>query len=55
VPQDMVLEDIFAWKEERTVTHNLTLQYDKVLFILEPTAITRPPAGDRLRLSGRSI
>src|SRR6476646_5760647 len=35
------LDDAFAWKEERTLSKNLTLQYDKVLFILEPTAITR--------------
>jgi hypothetical protein len=31
------LDDAFAWKEERTVSVNLTLQYDQVLFILEPT------------------
>jgi hypothetical protein len=35
------LDDAFAWKEERTVSMNLTLQYDQVLFILEPTGITR--------------
>jgi hypothetical protein len=34
------LEDAFAWKEERTVSQSLTLQYDKVLFILEPNEIT---------------
>src|SRR5258706_14929546 len=28
------LDDAFAWKEERTVSMNLTLQYDQVLFIL---------------------
>jgi hypothetical protein len=50
VPQDMVLEDIFAWKEERTVTRNLTLQYDKVLFLLEPNEITRLLARQRVTL-----
>ncbi|MEH2480431.1 hypothetical protein V1282_003788 [Nitrobacteraceae bacterium AZCC 2146] len=35
------LDDAFAWKEERTVSVNLTLQYDQVLFILEPTGIAR--------------
>jgi len=30
-----------AWKEERSVSMNLTLQYDQVLFILEPTGIAR--------------
>ena len=28
------LDDAFAWKEERTLSRALTLQYDKVLFIL---------------------
>ncbi len=31
------LEDAFAWKEERTLSRALTLQYDKVIFILEPS------------------
>src|SRR5260221_11359942 len=35
------LTDIFAWREERTVSNSLTLQYDKVLFLLEPNEITR--------------
>ena len=35
------LDDAFAWKEERTVSVNLTLQYDQVLFILEPSGIAR--------------
>ena len=42
------LDDAFAWQEERTVTQNLTLQYDKVLFILEPNEITRPLARKRV-------
>jgi hypothetical protein len=35
------LTDVFAWREERTVSKSLTLQYDKVVFLLEPNAITR--------------
>ena len=31
------LEDAFAWKEERTLSQALTLQYDKVMFILQPS------------------
>jgi hypothetical protein len=31
------LEDAFAWKEERRLSQALTLQYDKVIFILEPS------------------
>lgn len=33
------LDDVFAWKEERTVSNSLTLQYDKVLLLLDPTPI----------------
>jgi hypothetical protein len=35
------LTDVFAWREQRTVSNSLTLQYDKVVFLLEPNAITR--------------
>jgi hypothetical protein len=35
------LDSSFAWHEERTVTHNLTVQYDRVMFILEPNEVTR--------------
>ena len=31
------LDDAFAWKEERALSQALTLQYDKVIFILEPS------------------
>jgi hypothetical protein len=39
------LEDAFAWKEERTLSQALTLQYDKVIFILEPTDQAKPAPG----------
>jgi hypothetical protein len=42
------LDDAFAWKEERSVSVNLTLQYDQVVFMLEPNAITRPLARKRV-------
>jgi hypothetical protein len=35
------LDDTFVWREERTVSSSLTLQYDKVLFLLEPSEVTR--------------
>jgi hypothetical protein len=35
------LTDVFAWREERTVSNSLTLQYDKVLILLEPNEMTR--------------
>jgi hypothetical protein len=38
------LDDAFAWKEERTLSQALTLQYDKVMFILEPSEQRRRSA-----------
>jgi hypothetical protein len=35
------LEDTFAWKEERTLSQALTPQYDKVIFILQPSEQTK--------------
>lgn len=37
-----------VWREQRTVTAALTLHYNKMLFILEPTEISRPLAGKRV-------
>jgi hypothetical protein len=42
------LEDAFAWKEERTLSQALTLQYDKVVFILEPTDRAKAAVGKRV-------
>jgi hypothetical protein len=42
------LREVLAWREERTVTHNLTVQYDKILFLLEPTELTRSLARKRV-------
>ena len=35
------LGEILAWREERTVTQNLTLHYDRMMLILEPTPLAR--------------
>src|SRR5208282_3544482 len=35
------LDEILAWREERTVTHNLTLHYDRMMLLLDPTSLTR--------------
>jgi hypothetical protein len=35
-PRDQ-LDDEFTWQVEGTLSQSLTLQYDKVLFILEPS------------------
>ena len=37
-----------VWREQRTVTSASTLHYNKMLFILEPTEISRPLAGKRV-------
>ncbi len=35
------LDEILAWREQRTVTLNLTLQYDQMMLMLEPTPFAR--------------
>ena len=35
------LDTAFSWQEERTVSGSLTLQYEKVLFLLQPNDVTR--------------
>jgi hypothetical protein len=42
------LEDAFAWKEEHTLSQALTLQYDKVVFILEPSEKAKAAIGKRV-------
>jgi transposase len=39
-----------VWREWRSVTSALTLHYNKALFILEPTPISRPLAGKRVEV-----
>jgi hypothetical protein len=42
------LDGAMSRKEVRTLSQSLTLRYDKVLFILEPTEISRPLAGQKV-------
>jgi hypothetical protein len=35
------LDEVLAWREERTVTQNLTLHYDRMMLLLEPTPLAR--------------
>ncbi len=35
------LDEIIAWREARTVTTNLTLHYDRMMLVLEPTVFAR--------------
>ena len=48
---DESLRDIFVWREERTVSQNLTLQFDKALFMLEPGDVASKLAGKRATVS----
>jgi hypothetical protein len=34
------MDVIFSWQEERTVTNSLTIQYDRVVYLLEPNPLT---------------
>ena len=42
------LEDALTWQVERTLSQALTLQYDKVLFILDPTEEAQDAIGKRV-------
>jgi Winged helix-turn helix len=35
------LDEVLAWREQRTVTHNLTLHYDRMMLLLDPTPFAR--------------
>jgi hypothetical protein len=35
------LDEVLAWREARTVTHNLTLHYDRMMLVLDPTPQAR--------------
>ena len=35
------LDEVLAWREERTVTHTLTLHYDPMMLMLDPTTLAR--------------
>ena len=42
------LDTAFSWQEERTVSGSLTLQYEKALFLLQPSELTRSLARKRV-------
>jgi hypothetical protein len=35
------LSEVLAWREERTFTKNLTLHYDRMMLLLDPTPLAR--------------
>lgn len=42
------IDNIFCWQEDRTLSNNLTLQYNKVLFLIQDSPQTRKLAGKRV-------
>ena len=46
-PRDQ-LDDEFTWQVERTLSQSLTLQYDRVLFIVEPSETAQAAIGKRV-------
>jgi len=44
------LEDAFTWRVECTLSQSLTLQYDKVMFILDPTEEAQDAIGKRVEV-----
>jgi len=39
-----------SWQEERTVSNSLTLQYDRVVYLLEPTELAKGLRRNRIRV-----
>ena len=35
------LEEIFCWQEDRTLSNNLTVQYNKILYLIKDNTLTR--------------
>jgi hypothetical protein len=44
------LDEILAWREERTVTRNLTLHYDRMILLLDPTPLTHGLVGKKVEV-----
>jgi hypothetical protein len=44
------LDEILAWREIRTVTKNLTVQYDQELLLLDPTSFARGLARQKVEV-----
>lgn len=44
------LNEIFSWQEKRTLSKNLTLQYDKVLYLIEDSLENRSLARNKVTI-----
>jgi hypothetical protein len=44
------LEQTFTWQENRTVTNRLTVQYDRVVYLLEPNDVSLDLRRKKIRI-----
>ena len=44
------LDEILSWQEDRTVSHSLTVQYDRVVYLLEPTNLAKDLQRKKIRV-----
>lgn len=44
------LDEILNWQEERTVSNSLTVQYDRVVYLLEPSDLTKSLKRNKVRV-----
>ena len=44
------LDEIMSWQEDRTVSHSLTVQYDRVVYLLEPTDVAKDLQRKKVRV-----
>ena len=43
-------DEILSWQEERTVSHCLTVQYDRAVYLLEPTELAKDLQRKKVRV-----
>ncbi len=48
-PRDR-LDEAFTWRAERTLSQSLTLQYDNILFMIEPSEFAQAAIGQRVEV-----
>lgn len=44
------MDEILSWQEERTVSNSLTVQYDRVVYLLEPNEVTKDLRRKKVRV-----
>jgi transposase len=44
------LDEILSWQEDRTVSRSLTVQYDRVVYLLEPTGLAKDLQRKKVRV-----